>query len=67
MKPRIRRIAQCLMCGVRIGGAKSAFCRIEAKNHKVELVPMKLRPHMWAWVREMLDEHGITIGHFEPL
>ena len=62
-----RRKVQCLMCGVRIAASRSAFCRIEAKAHKVELVPMRLRPHLWAWVREHRSKEGITIGNFQPL
>jgi hypothetical protein len=62
-----RRKAQCLMCGVRLVAATTPFCRWEAKKHKVALVPMRLRPHIWAWVREHRDENGISIGNFETL
>jgi hypothetical protein len=63
----IRRKAQCSMCGVRMVGAKTPFCRTEAKLYKLNLIPMKLTPHRWAWVREVRDGHGVSIGRFELL
>lgn len=48
-------------------GSTTPFCRWEAKKHKVDLVPLRLRPHMWAWVREHRGPEGISIGRFEPI
>lgn len=64
---KIRRKAQCLICGVRLAGAKTPFCRTEAKLYQMELVPMKLKPHRWAWVREVSDGDRGSIGRFEPI
>jgi hypothetical protein len=47
--------------------SRSAFCRVEAKAHGVALMPMKLKPHIWAWVREVRSEHGVSMGNFEPI
>lgn len=64
---KTRRRAQCLICGVRMVGATTPFCRWEAKKHKVKLVPMRLRPHIYVWVLEHRGPEGISIGRFEAI
>lgn len=65
--PKTRRKAQCLLCGMRIGGAKSAFCNVDAKIHSVKFVIKRRTVHRWVWVREVSLPEGKSIGNFEAI
>jgi len=62
---KVKRVAQCLMCGIRIAAAKSAFCRVDCKRHNVKLMLPKLKPHRWVWARQVRDSEFSSTGNFE--
>lgn len=64
-RAKVKRICQCMMCGIRIAGSKSPFCRVEAKTYGVKLVPMKLTPHRWVWARQVRTSKGVSMEGLE--
>lgn len=65
MKFKTKRIAQCLMCGIRIAAAKSPFCIVDSKRFNQPLMLRKHSIHRWVWARQVRTEEGVSAGAFE--
>lgn len=64
---KIRRKAQCLLCGLRLGAIRSPFCKVDVKCLAPKMEPMIKghKIHRLAWVREVRDGMGVSIGRIE--
>lgn len=65
MKTKTKRMAQCMICGIRIGAAKSAFCRVDMQRHGVNIMFNRLKVHRWVWARTVWMNGGVSGGGFE--